>query len=196
MQVSVLYVVDGQHENLILEFWFCVPDPRIAAISSLFCTKQYNGNAETRMNDLISFHFKRLAFSPSLGPLASSGPPGVPSPLSKTANVPYFRRHLEMSQSLTVKYLTQPIFCRGEKNLRGQRTSDIVDFYGTLLLIQNLLIHLYQPLLAIFTQRKPYQIRLGLHCNLAQAKLTQLFWQRASLNLFFAEEFNLASRHM
>lgn len=97
MQDSVLYVVDRQHENLILEFGFCVPDPRIAAISSLFCTKQYNGNAETRMNDLISFHFKRLAFSPSLGPLASSGPPGVPSPLSKTANVPYFTRHLEMS---------------------------------------------------------------------------------------------------
>lgn len=65
------------------------------------------------MNDLISFYFKRLAFSLSLEPLASSGPPGVPSPLSKTGNVPYFTRHLEMSQSLTVKNPPQPIFFGG-----------------------------------------------------------------------------------
>lgn len=89
--------------NLISEFRFCARGPQIAVISSLLCTKQYNGNAETRMNGLISFYFKRLAFSPSLGPLASSGPPGVPSRLSKTGNVPYFTRHLEMSQSLTVE---------------------------------------------------------------------------------------------
>lgn len=75
----------------------------IAVISSFPCTKQYNVNAETRMNDLISFYFKRLAFSPSLGPLASSGPPGVPAPLSKTGNVAHFARHLEMSQSLTAE---------------------------------------------------------------------------------------------
>lgn len=83
--------------NLILELRFCARGPQIAVISSLLCTKQYNGNAETRMNDLISFYFRRLAFSPSLGHLASSGPPGVPSPLSKAGNVPYFTRHLEMS---------------------------------------------------------------------------------------------------
>lgn len=82
-------------------------------ISSLLCTKQYNENAETRMNDLILFYFKRLAFSPSLWPLASSGPPVAPSPLSKTGNVPYFTRHLEMSQSLTVENITYLL--QGEK---------------------------------------------------------------------------------
>ncbi len=58
------------------------------------------------MNGLILFHFKRLAFSPSLGALVSTGPPGVPSPHSKTGSVPYFTRHLEMSQSLTVENLS------------------------------------------------------------------------------------------
>lgn len=84
--------------------------PEITVISSSLGTKQ--SNAETRMNDLISFYFKRLAFSPSLGPLASAGPPGAPSPLSKTGNVPYYTRHLEMSQSLTVQNPTKPIFFR------------------------------------------------------------------------------------
>lgn len=88
--------------NLILGFRFCARVTQIAVISSLGCTKLYNGNAETRMNDLILFYFKRLPFSPSLGPSASSGPPGVPFPLSETGNVPYFTRHLEMSTSLTV----------------------------------------------------------------------------------------------
>ena len=67
---------DGQWNAFRLP-WLYVKLSDCTSVAIRFLSGGNSENTETRMNDLISFYFKRLSFFPPLGPLASACPPGV-----------------------------------------------------------------------------------------------------------------------